>query len=62
MKPARIEQLTWVLIFGGVLALILGWFLTPQQGPWGELLIGGGFVTVAVGLVLIVVRSRMSDR
>ena len=53
------ETLTWVLIYGGLLTLCLGWFLTPTNGPWGELLIGGGAIAAAIGIALIVVRSRM---
>ena len=53
------ETLTWVLIYGGLLTLCLGWFLRPTHGPWGELLIAGGAIAAAVGVALIVVRSRM---
>jgi hypothetical protein len=55
----RIEKLVWVLIYGGLLAACLGWFLSPVRGPWGELLITGGLIAAGVGVVLIVVRSRM---
>jgi hypothetical protein len=48
-----------VLIYGGLLSLSLGWFMTPQQGPWGELLIGGGLAAAVAGIVLIAVRSKM---
>ncbi len=59
MSAQRIETLTWVLIYGGLGSLSLGWFVTPAQGPWGELLISGGIVATIVGIVLIVVRSKM---
>jgi hypothetical protein len=59
MSARHIESLTWVLIYGGLLSVSLGWFVTPRQGPWGELLIGGGVIAAAAGIVLIVVRSRM---
>ncbi len=61
MSKQRIESLVWVLIYGGLLAACLGWFLSPVRGPWGELLLTGGFGAVAAGLVLIVVRSRLKD-
>ena len=61
MGVRRIETLTWVLIYGGLLGMILGWFVTPRQGPWGELLISSGVVAAVVGVVLIVVRSRMKS-
>ena len=59
MNTKRIETLVWVLIYGGLLSLCLGWFLTPARGPWGELLMTGGVGATRVGVVLIVVRSRM---
>jgi len=61
MKAQRIGQLVWVLIYGGLLAMSLGWFVAPRQGPWGELLIGGGGVAAVVGVVLIYARSRMKS-
>jgi hypothetical protein len=62
MSVQRIETLTWVLIYGGLLSLSLGWFVTPQRGPWGELMITGGFIAAVAGVVLIVVRSRLKDQ
>jgi hypothetical protein len=59
MPTQRIETLTWLLIYGGLICMSLGWFVTPQQGPWGELLITGGIIAAVVGVVLIVVRSKM---
>lgn len=61
MTVQRIEKLVWILIYGGLLAACLGWFLSPDRGPWGELLTTGGFIAVAVGVMLIVVRSRMKE-
>jgi hypothetical protein len=59
MSTQRIETLTWVLIFGGLVSASLGWFVVPQPGPWGELLIGGGIVAAVVGVALIFVRAKM---
>jgi hypothetical protein len=59
MSSQRIETLTWVLIYGGLLSLSLGWFVTPLPGPWGELMITGGIAAAVVGIVLIFVRSKM---
>jgi hypothetical protein len=60
VSAQRIETLTWALIYGGLLSIIVGWFLTPTQGPWAELLMSGGGLAAVVGIVLIVVRSRMN--
>jgi hypothetical protein len=59
MPTHRIETLTWLLIYGGLISMSLGWFVTPLQGPWGELMISGGIVAAIVGAVLIFVRSKM---
>jgi hypothetical protein len=59
MVIKQIESLTWALIYGGLVSLILGWFLAPLQGPWGELLMTGGAGAAVAGVVLIFVRSRM---
>ena len=59
MSAKRMEILTWVLIYGGLLGLSLGWFVTPLRGPWGELLMVGGVSAAFAGIVLIVIRSRM---
>jgi hypothetical protein len=59
MSAQRIETLTWVLIYGGILGAILGWFLAPARGPWGELLVTGGAIAAGAGVVLIFVRARL---
>lgn len=61
MTARRIETWVWVLIYGGLLSLSLGWFVTPQRGPWGELMIAGGIAAAIAGVVLIFVRSRMQQ-
>jgi hypothetical protein len=63
LTPARIEIITWVLIFGGLSAAILGLFVDRQPGGamLGAALIAGGLVATALGIVLIVVRSRMAE-
>ena len=56
----RLQQIVWVLIYGGLLTVVLG--ATLQQNGDGSgafFMMGGGFVA-AVGAVLIYVRSRMT--
>ncbi len=50
-----------MLIYGGLFAFSLGWFVAPRQGPWGELLVTGGIAAAAAGVLLLVIRSRMKD-
>jgi hypothetical protein len=61
LNTRRIEQWTWVLIYGGLIALCLGWFARPSDGPLGELLLASGAVAAAVGVALIWVRSRIKE-
>lgn len=59
MQPSTLEKLIWILIYGGLLAVALG--LAVQRGDgslgWGIVTVGG--IVAAIGVVLIVVRSRM---
>ncbi len=55
----RVQQLVWVLIYGGLMTLVLGLSVRRVDDALGwSLVIGGGFVAL-VGVVLIFVRARM---
>ena len=56
---ARLDVLIWVLIFGGLFTVVLG-FASRTAAPatgWSLILAGG--CIAAVGVVLIWVRSRL---
>jgi len=59
----RIEALVWVLLYGGLLAVVLGVFVARQDGgaTIGLALWIGGGLAAAGGAALIVLRSRMDD-
>ena len=60
-RLVRLEHLIWVLIYGGLLAIVLGVFAErTQAGDASELYTGGGLAVVA-GAVLIYVRSRLRE-
>ena len=63
MKPlsARIESWTWILIYGGLALLSLGFALQQQTRSWGAAVMVVGALAVVLGVVLIWVRSRMAD-
>jgi F0F1-type ATP synthase assembly protein I len=63
LSVAHMEIATWVLIFGGLAGAGLGIFVDRQPGGavLGAAFIVGGLIAVALGIVLIVVRSRMPD-
>lgn len=61
MKTTTVDNLIWVLIYGGLLAVGLGLYVQRTEGTLGTtvLAIGGG--VAALGFALIYVRSRMKD-
>jgi hypothetical protein len=61
MKPSTLETWIWVLIYGGLLALSLAWFVAGRSGALGAGLAVAGALATVLGAVLIVVRSRMKE-
>jgi hypothetical protein len=59
MSTTAIERLTWVLIYGGLLMVGLAFALRSTSEPLAWAIGVAGAVEVAVGVVLIWVRSRM---
>ena len=60
-STARYDQIVWVLIFGGLLALGPGFALLRADEPWGWGMVVVGGAAVLVGVVLVYMRSRMPD-
>jgi hypothetical protein len=59
MKTSTIEAWVWLLIYGGLLLVCLGWFVAHTDAGLGWGLGSMGGVAAAVGVLLIVMRSRM---
>ncbi|CAM3557295.1 hypothetical protein [Polaromonas hydrogenivorans] len=57
---ARLEAVIWILIYGGLLALILGLWAAPMDDDTGWSLMAGGGLAAVLGVVLIYVRSRIN--
>ena len=57
---ARLQQLIWVLIYGGLLTLVLGLSVQRIDDPMGWSMVVVGGALAALGFVLIYVRSRLS--
>jgi hypothetical protein len=57
----RLHQLIWVLIYGGLLALVLGLSVerTDEALGWSMVIGGGSFALL--GAVLVYVRSRFKE-
>ena len=54
-----LQKLIWVLIYGGLLTLVLGIATARTDASTGWVLMVGGGVVAAVGVVLIAVRARL---
>ena len=59
MDKKRVDRWVWMLIYGGMLAFSLGWFVQPGGVALGTSLIAGGGLVAAVGVALIFLRARM---
>ncbi|MEO6319499.1 MAG: hypothetical protein ABIR56_02420 [Polaromonas sp.] len=58
---AWLDALIWILIYGGLLTLILGFYVDPMDDDTGwPLMLGGGLAAVT-GFALIYARSRIKD-
>jgi hypothetical protein len=61
LRLKRLEKLIWTLIYGGLLAIVLNYFL-DQQNPQNSLpLYQFGGLAVVAGVVLIFVRARLHE-
>ena len=61
-KMARLHKIIWMLIFGGLLAVIFGIFVGKTDDAVGWMMIAVGGLMTVVGAVLIYVRSTMPDK
>ncbi|MDP3166704.1 MAG: hypothetical protein Q8N06_14795 [Hydrogenophaga sp.] len=57
----RLQQLIWVLIYGGLLTLVLGLSVQRSDDAIGWSMVVGGGVLAALGFFLIYVRSRLTS-
>lgn len=55
----RLQQLIWVLIYGGLLSVVLGLSMQRFEPTTGWSLVTGGGLVALVGVVLIFVRARL---
>ena len=59
MQVKQVEKWVWLLIYGGLLGVSLGWFLRPGSEAAGWSLMVAGAVVAAIGVLMIYLRSRM---
>jgi hypothetical protein len=59
MKPQTLDSLIWPLIFGGMALLMLGLWTIDDSALLGHGMAWSGTVLIAVGAVMIWLRSRL---
>ena len=59
ISTKRLGLLIWALIYGGLFVIGIGVALQRAAEPYGWSVAVGGAVIVAVGFVLVWIRSRM---
>ncbi|HEX6362900.1 MAG TPA: hypothetical protein VFZ93_08085 [Albitalea sp.] len=61
MKTATLDKLVWTLVYGGLLALVIGLSVQRTDAALGWTLAGAGGAFALAGAALVVVRARMKD-
>ncbi len=59
LNKLRVERLVWILVYGGLIALVLGMFVQRYDRLLADILQIGGTIVAGAGALLIWVRSRM---
>ena len=57
----RLERVIWPLVYGGLLALVLGYFTESTQGADASGLYAVGSIALAMGVVVFYLRSRQKE-
>ena len=60
-KLVRMERIIWTLIYGGLLAIVLGYFIDQQEAQDAALFYNLGGLAVAGGVVMVFIRSRLRE-
>ncbi len=60
-RLVRMERLIWTLIYGGLLAMVLGYFIDQQGVQDAALFYNLGGLAVAGGVVMVFIRSRLRE-
>jgi hypothetical protein len=59
MTTRKLDTWVWVLIYGGILGLSLGWFMQSRSPALAWVIITAGGIAAAFGVLLVFIRSRM---
>lgn len=61
LRLLRMERVIWTLIYGGLLAVVLGYFLENTQKVDATAVYAIGILATAMGVVMVYVRSRLRE-
>ncbi len=60
-RLVRMERTIWALIYGGLLAIVLGVFIDQSGAQDASLFYQFGGLAVVAGVVMIYIRSRLRE-
>jgi hypothetical protein len=60
-RLVRIERWTWLFIYGGLVAYVLGHFVGEVDVVLARTMEFGGIVGVGLGIVLLLLRAKMKE-
>jgi hypothetical protein len=58
---AWVERGAWILVYGGLFAMLLGWVSRRDAATTGALLLGAGGLALVAGIVLVGIRARLRE-
>jgi succinate-acetate transporter protein len=61
LTAARLDVLVWSFIYGGLIAAVVGLALARNGETYGIGVVVAGAVLVAIGAVLVWIRSRLIE-
>ena len=61
-RLVRLERMTWTLIYGGLLSVLLGFSLQKAEVSYASAFMVGGGAAALLGVLLILLRARLSEQ
>lgn len=61
VRLVRMERWTWIFIYGGLLAFVLGHFVGETDVALARTMGVGGMVGVGVGIALLLLRAKIKE-
>jgi uncharacterized membrane protein HdeD (DUF308 family) len=61
LRLVRMERLIWTMIYGGLLAVVLAYFVETTQNSDATAIYAIGILATAMGVVMVYARSRLRE-